>query len=99
MWVHYTILYLKGTANEWGSTTWPDTRTEVNWTEFKKKFTTEYLLQDALCWVQKDMDNLMPTSSVARFNHKFHEFANWLHPMEVYISGQTAKVVSTEIEA
>jgi len=98
-WVCYAISYLKGTANEWGSTTWPDARTEISWTEFKQKFTAEYLPQDALRWVQKDMDNLMPTSSVAQFNDKFREFVNRLHLMEAYIGGQTAKVVSAETEA
>jgi len=57
-WARYAISYLKGTANEWGSTTWPDARTEISWTEFKQKFTAEYLPQDALRRVQKDMDNL-----------------------------------------
>jgi len=90
----YAISYLKGTANEWGSTTWPDARTEIDWTEFKKKLTAGYLPQDALCRVQKNMDNLMPTSSIARFKDKFREFVNWLHLMEAYISGQPAKVVS-----
>jgi len=98
-WARYAISYLKGTANEWGSTTWPDARTEIGWTEFKQKFTAEYLPQDALRRVQKDMDNLMPTSSIARFNDKFREFVNRLHLMEAYISGQTAKVVSAETEA
>ena len=31
-WARYAISYLKGTANEWGSTTWPDARTEIDWT-------------------------------------------------------------------
>jgi len=98
-WARYAISYLKGTANEWGSTTWPGVRTEIGWTEFKQKFTAEYLPQDALRRVQKDMDNLMPTSSIARLNDKFQEFVNRLHLMEAYISGQTAKVVSAETEA
>jgi hypothetical protein len=45
------------------------------------------------------MDNLMPTSSITRFNDKFREFVNRLHLMEAYISGQTAKVVPLETEA
>jgi len=44
---------------------------EISWTEFKQKFTAEYLPQDVLRQVQKDMDNLMPTSSIAWFNDKF----------------------------
>jgi len=71
---------------------------EIGWTEFKQKFTAEYLPQDALHRVQKDMDNLMPTSSIARFNDKFWEFVTRLHLMEAYISSQTAKVVPTETE-
>jgi len=98
-WARYAISYLKGTANEWGSTTWPDARTEIEWTEFKQKFTAEYLPHDALRRVQKDMDNLMPTSSIARFNDKFREFVNRLHLMEAYISGQAAKAVPSEPEA
>lgn len=98
-WARYAISYLKGTANEWGSTTWPDARTEIDWTEFKKKFTAEYLPNDALRRVQKDMDNLMPTSSIARFNDKFREFVNRLHLMEAYVSGQTAQAVPPDTEA
>jgi len=71
MWARYTISYLKDTAKEWGSTTWPDARMEISWTEFTQKFTAEYLPQDILRQVQKDMDNLMPTSSIAWFNDKF----------------------------
>jgi len=29
-WARYAISYLKGTANEWRSTTWPDARTEID---------------------------------------------------------------------
>ena len=59
------------------TTKWPDSTREVEWVDFKKKFTEEYLPKEAVRKLAKEMDELAPTGmSIAEFNDKYRELKN-----------------------